>query len=84
MVDHHPAKFGGHDIRVSGAIFLIYHEILQERVTQEPWDFVAKSFSRYATTLLSLVVIGAVVGKICCYFLMWSHKATWLESHETL
>ena len=36
MVDHHPAKFGGHDIRVSGAIFLIYHEILQERVTQEP------------------------------------------------
>ena len=36
MVDHHPAKFDGHGIRVSGAIFLIYHVILQERVTQEP------------------------------------------------
>ena len=73
---HHSAKFGDHIHCGSGNImFLIFHVILQDQVTQEPYDLTGYSPSRLVTTLSSLVAMGTVAVEMffLCHVILQDH-----------
>ena len=65
MVCHHPAKFGSHRYCSSrGIIFLICRLIKQNHVIKRSAEYNDRCHSSEVITLLSLEIIGTVVGEI--------------------
>ena len=62
MVNHHPAKFGGHGYCGSGDIMVLFcHVILGDDLTKGLDNFMGRSLSRWVTILPSLVAKSTVV-----------------------